>query len=82
MNTIMNIKTFLPVLALACVLGFGIEANAQGTSTTTPATPVTPTVPNTGTGGEAPLNLLILLGAGLVAFGGGFYLYSVRSQRG
>ena len=80
-----SIKKIISIASLTLLLAAGHMAYAQ-TGTTTPSptpgavTPTTPGVPNTGAGGNAGLNLLLLSSSALLAAAGAGYLY--RNQRG
>lgn len=62
--------------ALALLLAAGAPAYGQTTTTTTPGTP------NTGMGGEAAVNVLLLGSSALLAIAGAGYLMRRRSSLG
>ena len=72
-NIYMKVKKIINTVALTMLLLAG-SAAAQ---TTTPAT--TPNTPNTGSGGNAPGNIVLLTGSALVALGGIIALSRRRS---
>ncbi len=74
-----NYKKALGALAILGALATGGTAFAQTASTTTTAVPVdtsvtTPTAPNTGAGGSAAENYLVLGASALVAAAGALYV--------
>jgi len=81
------IQKFIPVLTLVLFLGFGVvnQVSAQSTTTVPTTTPTStlsfPTAPNTGMGGEASANILILGMSGLLMVLGVLYLYRIRTNR-
>ncbi|MDB5194907.1 MAG: hypothetical protein JWO84_91 [Parcubacteria group bacterium] len=77
----MRFATFIPMLALALLLGTGAaHAQTGSTTTTTGTTVTTPGTPNTGAGGNAGENALILTGTGAVALLGATYLLRSRTR--
>jgi hypothetical protein len=74
----MKYKKLAVTLAALAVLATGSLASAQTTTpTTTPpteSTTTTPGVPNTGSGGDAALNWLLLGVSGAAVLGGVAYL--------
>lgn len=78
----MSLKQHIGVaLAAISMLSIGAMASAQTTDTTTMQTTATttPGVPNTGAGGDAAANWIILAATGIVMIGGIIYL--ARSPR-
>lgn len=84
----MRFATFVPALALVLALGAG-AAHAQTTSTSTGTTTgtyptgttsATPGTPNTGAGGNAADNALMLVSTGAVALLGATYLLRSRTR--
>lgn len=76
----MRFAKFIPALALVLVLGGGTLAHAQTATTTDTTTVTTPGTPNTGAGGDAAKNALILTGTGAVALLGASYLMRSRTR--
>jgi hypothetical protein len=70
----MRFAKLIPMVALVLLLGAG-AAHAQTTTGST-----TPTTPNTGAGGNASENALMLTGTGVVALLGGAYLLRSRTR--
>lgn len=88
----MRVAKFIPALALFLMLGASAAhaqtgTTATGSTTTYPSgttagagTGTTPGTPNTGAGGNAEQNALILTTTGAVALLGGLYLLRARAR--
>ncbi|MGE5540687.1 MAG: hypothetical protein ACM3TU_00150 [Bacillota bacterium] len=82
-ESLMRFATMIPVLTLALLLG-GSAAQAQTSSTTdttagTYTASTTPGTPNTGAGGNAAENVIMLVGTGALALAGATYLLRSRT---
>lgn len=77
----MRFAKLIPMVALALLVSTG-AAQAQTTTDTsvTTDTTVTPGTPNTGAGGAAAENLLILTSTGALALLGATYLLRSRTR--
>lgn len=78
-------KLIVSLITLSFLVSAGV-AFAQTPTTTdtgavTPVTTATPGTPNTGAGGDASVNLLMLAVSGIVLIGGVAYLATTRRSR-
>ncbi len=76
----MTAKKFVTTAALTVMLLAGSAAAQTGTTSTSTLDDVTPGTPNTGSGGNAVANIILLTGSAAIALGGAAYLARRRTM--